>query len=65
MSIYYIEKKVINKYKEIKHLDTFTCLLQQEITAFQDLKGGYRKAGEGHFAGGCSDRTRGSGFKLK
>ena len=35
------------------------------IVAFQCLKGAYRKAGEGLFVRGCSDRTRGSGFKLK
>ena len=28
-------------------------------------KGGHRKAGEGLFVRGCSDRTRGNGFKLK
>ncbi|KFV18493.1 hypothetical protein N340_04324, partial [Tauraco erythrolophus] len=35
------------------------------IAAFQYLKGAYRKAGEGLFPRACSDRTRGSGFKLK
>jgi len=35
------------------------------IAAFQDLKGTYRKAGDGLFTGACSDRTRGNGFKLK
>ena len=35
------------------------------IAAFQYLKGAYRKAGEGPFLRGCSDRTRGNGFKLK
>jgi len=29
------------------------------------LKGGYKKAGEGHFTRACSDRTRDNGFKLK
>ena len=32
---------------------------------FQCLKGDYRKAGEGLFFRGCSDRTRGNGFNLK
>ncbi|KAK4826680.1 hypothetical protein QYF61_010689 [Mycteria americana] len=35
------------------------------IEAFQYLKGAYRKDGEGLFIRECSDRTRGSGFKLK
>ncbi|GAB0184846.1 mitochondrial enolase superfamily member 1 [Grus japonensis] len=35
------------------------------IVAYQCLKGAYRKAGEGLFIRGCSDRTRGNGFKLK
>jgi len=35
------------------------------IAAFQDLKGTYKKAGEGLFARACSDRTRSNGFKLK
>jgi len=33
--------------------------------AFQYLKGGYKKAGEGLFTRACSDRTRGNGFRLK
>ncbi|GAB0205188.1 hypothetical protein GRJ2_002984400 [Grus japonensis] len=35
------------------------------IAAFQNLKGAYKKAGEGLFTRACSDRTRGDGFKLK
>ena len=35
------------------------------IAAFQYFKGGYRKDGEGLFIRECSDRMRGSGFKLK
>ena len=35
------------------------------IVAFQDLKGAYKKAGEGLFTRACRDRTRGNGFKLK
>jgi len=35
------------------------------IAAFQYLKGGYKKAGEGLFTRACSDRTRSNGFKLK
>jgi len=35
------------------------------IAAFQDLKGGYKKAGEGLFTRAWCDRTRGNGFKLK
>jgi len=35
------------------------------IAAFQYLKGGYRKAGEGLFRRIYSDRTRGNGFRLK
>jgi len=35
------------------------------ITAFQSLKWAYKKAGEGLFIRGCSDGTRGNGFKLK
>jgi len=34
------------------------------IAAYQYLKGVYKKAGEGLFTKACSDRTRGSGFKL-
>ena len=32
---------------------------------FQYLKGAYKKDGEGLFSRACSDKTRGSGFKLK
>ncbi|KFP16727.1 hypothetical protein Z169_05632, partial [Egretta garzetta] len=35
------------------------------ITAFQYLKGAYRKAGENLFSRASCDRTRGDGFKLK
>jgi len=35
------------------------------IAAFQYLKGAYRKDGEGLITRMCSDRTRGSGCKLK
>ena len=35
------------------------------IAVFQDLKGAYRKDGEGLFTRACSDRMRGNGFKLK
>ncbi|PKU39452.1 hypothetical protein llap_10238 [Limosa lapponica baueri] len=35
------------------------------ITAYQYLKGAYRKDGEGLFIRECSDRVRGNGFKLK
>ena len=35
------------------------------ITAFQYLKGAYRKDGDGLFNRACSDRMRGHGFKLK
>jgi len=35
------------------------------IAAFQYLKGGYRKDGEGLFTRVCSDGTRGNGSKLK
>jgi len=35
------------------------------IAAFQHLKGACRKAGEGLFIRTCSDRARGSGFKLE
>ena len=35
------------------------------IAAFQYLKRGYKKAGEGVFTRACSDRAKGSGFKLK
>ena len=35
------------------------------IVAFQYFKGAYRKDGEGLFIRECSDRMRGSGFKLK
>jgi len=35
------------------------------IVAFQYIKGAYKKDGEGHFTKACSDRTRGSGFRLK
>ncbi|PKU27955.1 hypothetical protein llap_21741 [Limosa lapponica baueri] len=33
--------------------------------AFQYLRGAYRRAGESLFTKGCSDRTRGNGFKLE
>jgi len=40
--------------------------LWKDLTAaFQYLKRGYKKAGEGLIARACSDRTRGNGFKLK
>ncbi|KAK4817094.1 hypothetical protein QYF61_027925 [Mycteria americana] len=35
------------------------------IAAFQHLKGAYRKDGEGLFIRECSDRMRGTGFKMK
>ncbi|PKU47365.1 hypothetical protein llap_2332 [Limosa lapponica baueri] len=35
------------------------------MAAFQNLKGAYKKAGEGLFARACSDRMRGNGFKLE
>jgi len=35
------------------------------ITAFQYLKGAYKKAAEGLLTRACSDRMRGNGFKLK
>ncbi|PKU37651.1 hypothetical protein llap_12045 [Limosa lapponica baueri] len=35
------------------------------ITAFQYLKGAYKKAGEGLCKKACSNRTRGSGFQLE
>jgi len=35
------------------------------ITAFQSLKGAYRKDGDNLFSRDNSDRTRGNGFKLK
>ncbi|GAB0205205.1 hypothetical protein GRJ2_002986100 [Grus japonensis] len=35
------------------------------IAAYQYVNGAYRKDGEGLFIRECSDRTRGSGFKLK
>jgi len=35
------------------------------IAAFQYLKEAYKKPGEGRFTRACSDRTTGSGFKLK
>jgi len=40
--------------------------LWRDLTpAFQYLKGGYKKAGEGLFTRAWSDRTRGNGFRLK
>jgi len=35
------------------------------ITAFQYLKGTYKKDGDKHFSRACCNRTRASGFKLK
>jgi len=35
------------------------------LTAFQYLKGAYKKAEQGLFTKVCSDRTRGNGFKLE
>ena len=35
------------------------------VTAFQYLKGAYRKDGENIFNKACCDRTRSNGFKLK
>lgn len=35
------------------------------IAAFQYLKGPCKAAGEGHITRACSDRTRGSSFKLR
>jgi len=40
--------------------------LQADLrAAFQHLKGGYKKAGEGVFTRVCSDGTRANGLKLK
>ena len=35
------------------------------ITAFQYLKGTYKKDGDKHLSRACCNRTRASGFKLK
>ena len=35
------------------------------VVAFLQLKGAYRKDGEGLFIRECRDRTRGNSFKLK
>ena len=35
------------------------------VAAFQDLKGAYRKDGEGLFIRECSDRTRGNSCKVR
>ena len=35
------------------------------ISAFQKLKGAYKKNGDRLFSRACCDRTRGNGFKLK
>jgi len=40
-------------------------LLQHLIAAFQYLQGAYRKDGDRLFRRVCSDRTRGSSFKLE
>ena len=40
-------------------------LLGDFITAFQYLKGAYRKDGEYQFSRTCCNRTRSSGFKLR
>ena len=40
-------------------------LREDLLTAFQYLKGAYRKAGEGHITRACSDRTSSKVFKLK
>jgi len=37
----------------------------EDLISFQCLKGTYRKAGEGIFIRECSDRKRGSSFKLR
>ena len=39
--------------------------MQHLIAAFQYLKGAYRKDGEGLLIRECSDRARGTGFKVK
>jgi len=40
--------------------------LRGDLTAaFQYLKGACQKAGEGHFTGGCCNRTRDNGFRQK
>jgi len=40
--------------------------LQRDLTsAFQYLKGAYKKDGDKLFSRACSNRTRGNGFKLK
>ena len=54
-----------DRLRELGHLSTKRRLWGDLIVAFQYLKGGYRKAGEGLFIRACSDRMRGNGFKLE
>ncbi|KFW10886.1 hypothetical protein N327_07247, partial [Fulmarus glacialis] len=51
-----------DRLRELGLFSVETALL---IAAFQYLKGPYRKGGEGLFIRECSDRTRGSDFKVK
>jgi len=58
----------LSSEERLRELGLFSMksrLQGDHIAAFQYLKGAYKKAGEGLFTKGCSDGTRGSGFKLK
>jgi len=52
--------------RELRLLSLQKRKLWQDLrVALQCLKGAYKKAGEGLFTRGCSDRTRSDGFKLQ
>jgi len=54
------------RLRELGLLSLETRRLQGDLrTAFQYLKGAYRKDGDKLFSRACCDRTWGNGFKLK
>ena len=55
-----------DRLRELEHFSLEKRRLRGDlIEAFQDLKGAYRKAGEGLFVRAGSNRIRGNGFKLE
>ncbi|TRZ15003.1 hypothetical protein HGM15179_012101 [Zosterops borbonicus] len=62
------EMKNLSSEERLRELGLFSLkkrsLWGDPVTAFQYLKGAYKKDGERLFTRACSDRTRGNGFTL-